>query len=178
MLTIEKVSAISTAYSNWKVRPSIEDPNAVLWPFYRASKLAFFAKELAVAWQFGTSDLLDAFLIAYVVPSFAVNLIAGSMNSALIPTYIQAREREGHSTANTLYTSVMTLSLMFLMICTGLIILSAPYYLQILASGFEQQKLKLTINLLYVTSPVIVLSGISTVRGAVLNAVKSLQPRP
>ena len=96
--------------------------------------------------MFGTSDLLDAFLIAYVVPSFAINLISGSINSALIPTYIEVREHSGHSTANKLYTSVMTLGILFLAICTGFIVLFAPYYLQILASGFDHEKLKLTLK--------------------------------
>jgi putative peptidoglycan lipid II flippase len=64
----------------------------------------------------------------------------------------------------------MTLSIVFLTVCTGLIVLSAPLYLQILASGFPEDKLKLTLDLLYVMSPVIILSGITTIRSAILNA--------
>jgi putative peptidoglycan lipid II flippase len=174
MLTIrESFRSFLAAYSNWKsssVNRRILGAAAIVAVFTSVAKVAFFGKELVVAWQFGTLDLLDAFLIAYVVPSFAVNLVAGSMNAALIPTYVYVREHEGYSTANKLYDSVMTLGILFLMICTGLIILSAPFYLRILASGFDQDKLRLTLNLLYTTSPVIVLSGITTIRGAVLNA--------
>jgi len=51
-------------------------------------------KELVVAWRFGISNELDAFLIALLVPSFIINLVAGSFNSSFIPTYIRVRELE------------------------------------------------------------------------------------
>lgn len=174
MLSIRKsFHSFMTAYSNWKsssIHRKIVGATLIVAVFTGAAKVVFFAKELVVAWRFGTSDLLDAFLIAYAVPSYVINLIAGSFSAALIPAYIQAREHEGHSNANNLYASVMTLGVLFLVICTGLIVLSAPFYLRILASGFDQDKLRLTLNLLYVTSPVIVFSGMTTIRGAVLNA--------
>jgi putative peptidoglycan lipid II flippase len=174
MLTMrESFRSFLNAYSNWKgssTNRKIIGATVIVAIFTGVAKVVFFGKELVVAWKFGTVDMLDAFLIAYVVPSFAINLIAGSVSSALIPAYIQAREHEGHSSANKLYTSVMTIGILFLLCCTGLIILSAPFYLHVLASGFDSNKLKLTLNLLYVMSPVIVLSGMTTIRAAVLNA--------
>src|SRR5229473_3064028 len=58
-------------------------------------KIVSTLKEVVIAHQFGIGDGLDAFLIAYLVPSFAINVIAGSFNAALIPTYAQVREEEG-----------------------------------------------------------------------------------
>jgi putative peptidoglycan lipid II flippase len=176
MLTLrESFRSFLTAYSNWKgssIHRRILGATIIVAVFTGVAKLIFFGKELVVAWQFGTLDALDAFLIAYVVPSFAINLIAGSINAALIPVYVQTREQKGPSAANQLYASVMTLGILFLSIFTGLILLTAPAYLQFLASGFEADKLKLTLHLLYAMSPVIVLSGATTIRGAVLNAVE------
>ena len=174
MLTLrESFRSVLTAYSNWKgssIHRKIMGATIIVAVFTGVAKIAFFGKELLVAWQFGTTDLLDAFLIAYVVPSFAINLIAGSINVAVIPTYVHVREHTGQGSANQLYASVMTLSIVFLTVCTGLIVLCAPLYLQILASGFAPDKLKLTLDLLYVISPVIILSGITTIRAAILNA--------
>jgi len=174
LMTIrESFRSFLTAYSNWKgasTHRRILGAAVIVAIFTAAAKVVFFAKELVVAWQFGTLDLLDAFLIAYAVPSFAVNLITGSFNAALIPAYVQAREDQGHTSANGLYASAMTLGILLLTICTGLIVVLAPFYLRILASGFDQDKLSLTINLLYLVSPVIILSGITTIRGAILNA--------
>ncbi|HEX6032817.1 MAG TPA: lipid II flippase MurJ [Anaerolineales bacterium] len=174
MLTLrEGFRSFLNAYSNWKgssIHRRILGATLIVAVFTGVAKVVFFSKELVVAWRFGTTDLLDAFLIAYVVPSFAINLIAGSINAAVMPTYVQARERAGQASANDLYASVMTLSIVFLTVCTGLLVLSAPLYLQILASGFPEDKLKLTLDLLYVISPVIILSGITTIRSAILNA--------
>ncbi len=173
MLVNEKFRALIAVYNSWKsasINRSILGAAVVVAVFTTVAKMTFFAKELAVAWRFGTSDLLDAFLIAYVVPAFIVNLISGSFNSALIPVYVQVREVDGSSHANNLYASVMTISVLFLLICTGLMILFAPAYLHILASGFDEDKLLLTRNLLYFVSPVVILSGITTLRSAVLNA--------
>lgn len=169
----EGYRSVLTAYSNWKgssIHRRIMGATIIVAVLTGFAKVLFFGKELLVAWQFGTTDLLDAFLIAYVVPSFAINLIAGSVNVAVIPTYIQVRERSGQESANNLYESAMTLSIVFLTFCTVLIILSSPFYLQILASGFTEDKLKLTLDLLYVISPVIILSGITTIQAAILNA--------
>ncbi len=69
-------------------------------------KLAAAAKEMVIAYQFGAGDALDAFLIAFLLPQFAVTLVSGSLNAALIPTYIQVREREGHRGALRLLSSV------------------------------------------------------------------------
>lgn len=174
MLTLrEGFRSFLNAYSNWKgssVRRKIFGATIIVAVFTGVAKVLFFGKELLVAWQFGTTNLLDAFLIAYVVPAFAINLIAGSINVALIPMYVQVREQIGQESANNLYESVMTLSIVFLTVCTGFIVLFAPLYLQVLASSFSENQLKLTLNLLYVISPVIILSGVTTIRAAVLNA--------
>ncbi|WDT81159.1 MAG: hypothetical protein MPW14_05250 [Candidatus Manganitrophus sp.] len=63
--------------------------------FTGLAHLAAIVKELVVAHRFGTGDAMDAFLIAFLLPSSIMNIVAGSFNAALIPTYIQVREREG-----------------------------------------------------------------------------------
>ena len=41
------------------------------------AKAASASKDLATAYQFGAGDALDAFLIAWLVPTFAINLVSG-----------------------------------------------------------------------------------------------------
>src|SRR5436190_21607726 len=65
------------------------------------------AKELVVAKWFGRGDDLDAFVIALLPPSFLANLVAGSVNSALIPTFVQVRETQGKEAIQRLFSSVM-----------------------------------------------------------------------
>lgn len=133
-------------------------------------KIAAMAKELVVAWRFGTQDELDAFYIALLIPSFVINVIAGSFNSAFIPTYIQVLHKQGVKAAQKLFNSATLLNIGLLVIAGILIVITAPVYLQLIASGFSSQKLGLTFNLLLVIAPVIMLSGIIEIWGAVFNA--------
>jgi putative peptidoglycan lipid II flippase len=133
-------------------------------------KLAAIAKEIIVAWRFGTNEQLDAFLIALIVPSFAINVIAESLNAALIPTYIRVREQEGTKTAHRLFASATVCSTALLLIASLIIAATAPLYLRVIASGFTQEQLILTRNLLWSLTPIICLSSIRTIWGAILNA--------
>jgi putative peptidoglycan lipid II flippase len=133
-------------------------------------KLAAAAKEIAVAHQFGTSDELDAFLIALLLPAFAVTLIGGSLNGALIPTYIQVREREGQPAAQRLLSSLMVVSIGFLVVLSIILALTASYFLPLIASGFSAEKLAVTQSLYYGLLSTLVLSGVTTTWGAILNA--------
>jgi hypothetical protein len=54
-------------------------------------KLASMLKEMLVAASFGTGDELDAFVIALMVPTYIINVVAGSFNAALIPVHIDVR---------------------------------------------------------------------------------------
>jgi putative peptidoglycan lipid II flippase len=133
-------------------------------------KLAAAAKEIVVASQFGTSDELDAFLIAFLLPQFAINLIGGSLNAALIPTYLQVREQEGKEAAQRLLSGVMVLSVGFLVGLTVVLAVTVSYILPLVASGFSPEKLALARSLYYGLLATLVLSGLATTWGAILNA--------
>lgn len=133
-------------------------------------KLAALAKELAVAWKFGTTDALDAFLIALVIPSFIVNVVANSFNVALIPTYIKVQEQEGMKVAQRLFSGATVWSLGLLGITTIVMVVTAPLYLPWIAGGFSHEKLDLTFKLLCALAPMVLLSGMITIWGAILNA--------
>lgn len=134
------------------------------------AKLMSIFKELVVAWQFGTGDALDAFLMAFLIPSFIINVVAGSFNAALIPSYIQVREQEGQESAQKLFSGATVWSIGLLVITTIVILVTAPIYLPKFAGGFSDEKLALTYKLLWIIAPNIILSGILTTWAAVLNA--------
>jgi putative peptidoglycan lipid II flippase len=133
-------------------------------------KIASTMKELAVAGIFGRGDALDAFLIALMLPAFVVMLVAITLNAALIPTFIQVRSKHGDAAAQRLFSSAMLWSQgLLLALCVGLIA-GGPWILHYVASGFSPAKLALTIRLFYALLPMILLSGIASNCGAVLNA--------
>jgi putative peptidoglycan lipid II flippase len=134
------------------------------------AKLVSTLKELVVAWNFGTSDTLDAFLMAFMIPSFIINVVAGSFNAAFIPSYIQVGEKEGTTAAQKLFSGAIVWSCGLLAITTLAMLVTAPLYLSKIAAGFGHEKLELTYKLLWMIAPNILFSGILTIWAAVLNA--------
>jgi putative peptidoglycan lipid II flippase len=132
--------------------------------------VAAAARELVVARWFGRGDALDAFLIAYLLPSFLVNLVAGAFTPAMIPTFIQVREEEGKEAAQRLFSSFMVISLGLLVGISALVGILAPYLLPFLGSGFSPAKSLLARQLLYALLPFIALSGLAVTWTGVLNA--------
>lgn len=135
--------------------------------------LAMFARELFVAQRFGTSDALDAYLIAYLVPSFAISIVAGTFSSAFIPTYIQVLEAEGEDAAQRLFAKILALCLATLLLLTLILSLLAKPMLTVLASSFEAEKLALTHTLFLLLLPCLFFSGVAKIAGAVLNACEA-----
>lgn len=132
--------------------------------------VATAAKDIIIAYQFGTTDVLDAYLIAFLLPLFAISIVAGSFPSAFIPTYVDLQHREGHKAAEQLYQSLMTLTLIVLTGLASILALIGPIIVPFLGSGFPPEKVALAYSLLLVLLPVLVFKGLVTVWTAVLNA--------
>ncbi len=133
-------------------------------------KIVATAKELAVAEVFGRGDALDAFLIAYMIPAFVVTLVAITLNAALVPTFIQVRTEQGDVAAQQLFSSAMLWSQGLLLSMTVVLAVAGPGILRHVAGGFAPPKLALTLHLFYALLPMIMVSGIASNCGALLNA--------
>jgi putative peptidoglycan lipid II flippase len=133
-------------------------------------KLAATARELIVAQRFGTQDAVDAFLIAFALPTLAINVVSGSLGAALIPTFIQVREHRGQAAAQRLLSNVISVTAAVLVCAAVLLGLLGPVLLPLLGARFGAEKLALTRSLYLVLLPVIVVSGVSTIWSAILNA--------
>jgi putative peptidoglycan lipid II flippase len=134
------------------------------------TRVAAVGKELVVAWRFGTGDTLEAYLMAYLIPTLGVTVLASSLNVSLIPIYIRVREHEGPVAAQKLLSGVVTWSLALLATISFAIMVLAPFYLPLLASGFDDQKLRLSLYLTYLLAPTVVVNGVANVWSAILNA--------
>ncbi len=133
-------------------------------------KLASLLKELVVASVFGTNDALDAFLIAFLLPSFVGGIVAGALSAATVPTYIQVREKEGPVAAQKLISGIVALALGIMTLTIILLVVFGPQLLIFMGSGFDGEKLILAKKLLFVLLPMIFLNGLVTIYSAVLNA--------
>jgi len=129
------------------------------------------AKVLLVARFYGTSDDLDAYLIAFVIPSFFADAIAGATSSALIPVYVETRAQSGAAGARRLLGNVVFLCLA---ICLGLMVavwVASDSILALIASGFHSEKLALTKSLLRVMVVILLFGGLGSIWKSVLNSM-------
>jgi putative peptidoglycan lipid II flippase len=133
-------------------------------------KLAAVLKEMTIARQFGAGDEMDAFVIAFLLPSFVVGVVSSAFQAAVIPMYIQVRDREGPEPARLLLSNLTLWSGALLVALTVLLGLSAGAFFQLLGSGFGPGKLLLTRSLFLLLLPIVTLSGLAAIWGAALNA--------
>ena len=73
------------------------------------AKAGLAGRELIVARSFGRSDTLDAFLIAFLLPSFVMNLLMGALGAALVPVLMEMRQWESPDKDTKLLSSIMLL---------------------------------------------------------------------
>ena len=133
-------------------------------------KIAGWAKLLVIAQRFGTGNDLDAFLIAFLVPSFLAEIAGVPFSAALIPTLVEIRERQGQREAQRLFSGVAMLAGLILCAVAAAAFLFRRDALGVLASGFSSAKLELTNSLLLAMLPLVVMMGISAVWRAALQA--------
>jgi putative peptidoglycan lipid II flippase len=134
------------------------------------AKMAATLKELIIARSFGRGDEVDAFLIAFVLPAFVLNIGMSALGAALVPVFVETRQKFGAEPANELLANIMLLGSGALIAVAALLGLFAPLYLPLLGHSFPAAKLGLTRELLYLLLPWIIFSGIATLVAAVLNA--------
>ena len=134
------------------------------------AKLAALGKDVVTASYFGTSDAMDAFLIAFVLPTFAINVIAGSLEAAVVPVYVRVRDHEGPQAARELLSSLLVTSTLLLAAMGIALLVVGPLLLPLLGATFVGEKLVLTRQLFFVLIPLVVVSGSGVVLSSALNA--------
>ena len=134
------------------------------------AKVLAAGRDLALAHQFGTHGEFDAYLIAFALPAFATNLVAGSIGAALIPVFVEVRDREGRDQAQGLLSSTLLSATVLLGGLSVLLGFAFPHVLPLLASGFQSEQVALTRVLFFILLPGLLLGGLNMTCGAVLNA--------
>jgi putative peptidoglycan lipid II flippase len=132
---------------------------------------ATVARDLVIAYQFGTGDIADAFLISLLVPSIAVQVAAVALASATVPQAIKVRG-SAPSEAISLFASLATVSLIGLAAIAALLATAQGPIISLLASGFSEQKMELTRFFYLLLLPGILLQGWSTFVGFLINAAE------
>jgi len=137
-----------------------------------AVKSAAVVKEIVVAAAYGRSDAMDAFLAAFLIPSLLINIVAESLNQALIPVLVRVRLGEGAGPARRVFSNAVSAAGVMLAAAAVAMALAARLLLPLIASNFSASKLDLAVRLFYFLLPCVVLGGIASVFTAVLNTAE------
>lgn len=132
-------------------------------------KIAATARELLVANNFGRSDQVDAFLIAFVLPQTIINLVSSAFSASLIPVFSAVRAERGQIAAESLLTRTLVASEGILVAFSLLAATCTPCIIRVLGSGFSPTKRDLTCRLFYWLLPTVAFNGMTVILGAVLN---------
>jgi putative peptidoglycan lipid II flippase len=132
-------------------------------------RVVSISKEMVIARIFGAGDALDAFYLALLVPGFLAGIVS-SFGSAFVPIYIQVGEEEGELSAKCLFSSILVCDLTILVGLCLLLAGSAKWILPVIGSGFGPAKLALTRRLFFVSLGLLLVSGVSALWRATLNA--------
>ena len=153
-----------------RLSPGILGNTAVIGAFSIAAKLAGAAKFIVMARYFGTGDSFDAYLIAFVLPSFIADSIASCITPTLIPILVRIRADRGVGAASRLAQNAATLGIA---VMTGLAIplaITGRWAIMLLGSSFMPGKVNLATSLLLAMLIWLPASALIAVWRAVLNS--------
>jgi putative peptidoglycan lipid II flippase len=112
------------------------------------AKLAGAAKVTVTARFFGNSDTLDAFLIAFLLPSFLSDVVAGSFTPSLIPLLVRAKSA-GAAASHRLLRGAVGFALAAMLAAGVGLGLAAPWLLPLAGSSLSADKLHLATALFF-----------------------------
>ncbi len=141
-----------------------------------SSRILGFVRDMVLARLFGATPAADAFFIAFRIPSLLRELFAeGSMSSAFIPVYTEYRTMRSKQEAWELASAVFTTLLTVVTLVTMVGILAAPWLVQLLAPGFQDNpdKLALTTLLARVMFPYLLFISLAALAMGILNSVRA-----
>ncbi len=137
------------------------------------SRILGLVREQVLAYWFGASDSMDAFLVAFRVPNLVRDLFAeGAMSAALVPTFSRALN-DGRDRAWRLGNSVMNA----LIVVTGVLVVAAIVFAPAIVSGLAGDfaavpgKFELTVTLTRIMAPFLILVAMAAACMGMLNSL-------
>jgi len=123
------------------------------------SKLLGFVREQAIAWRFGATALVDAYVVAMLVPQLLAGLIGGAIATSFLPVY--SSEREVGSEGRVAGTTFAVTFVLSLAASLGTLMI-APLLVRSLFGSFSLEQQALIVTLLRILSIGTLLLSVST----------------
>lgn len=141
-----------------------------------ASRILGMAREVALTNLFGASRAVDAFYVATIIPKTLYDLlIAGHVNSAIIPVLSELVTKEGQKALWQLVSVLVSLVTALLSALVVVLVLLAPQIVALVGSGYDAATLALASDLLRLTAPALIFLGLFAVLSGTLYALRSFK---
>ena len=139
-----------------------------------ASRVLGLVRETVLANQFGASASVDAFNIALIIPRTIHDLlIAGHVNSAIVPVLSEAAATQGKAAFWRLVSVLLTLVTILMMGLVLLLQAFAPQLVGILGGGSAPQTQALAVDLLRLTSPALLFLALFSLLSGALYSMRA-----
>ncbi|MBH0199961.1 MAG: murein biosynthesis integral membrane protein MurJ [Nitrospira sp.] len=141
-----------------------------------SSRILGFVRDMVLARLFGATPAADAFFIAFRIPSLLRELFAeGSMSSAFIPVFTEYRTTRSKQDAWEMASAVFTTLLTIVTFVTIVGMVAAPWLVQLLAPGFQENpdKLALATLLTRIMFPYLLFVSLAALAMGILNSVRA-----
>ena len=137
-----------------------------------ASRIAGYARDLAVAYFLGAGYQSDAFYVAFRIPNLLRRLFAeGMLSSSFIPVFTEHISVKGERSAREALGAALTALFVILGLVTVAGIIFAPQIVRIFASGFGDETFALAVSLVRLMFPYILFVSFAALSMGALNSV-------
>ena len=140
--------------------------------FIILSRVLGYIRDFFIAIYLGSGPIADAFFVAFRIPNTFRRLFAeGTFNAAFVPSYTSELLTRKENAAN-FANSVFNLLVLVLLALTILVEIFMPYFIKLIAPGFENvnNKYQLAIDLTRITFPFLFFISLASFFSAILNS--------
>ncbi len=118
------------------------------------SRIIGLIRQRVFAHYFGLLDASDAFNAAFRIPNFLQNVFGeGALSASFIPVYAKLIAHGDRKEATRVANAVLTILALITSVIVLVGVLATPYFIDLIAPGFEGEKRELTIRLVKIFFP-------------------------
>jgi putative peptidoglycan lipid II flippase len=142
--------------------------------FTLLSRITGFMRDILMAWVLGKGVLSDAFIVAFLFPSYFRSIFGeGTINPAFLPRYAALHARGEHDAAALFADRVFSWQMLAQLVILIAALAFMPYVVRAIAPGFADNpgQLALTVSLSRITFPYLILTVVAIQLSAMLNAI-------
>ena len=104
------------------------------------SKIIGYLRTVLVAYYFGTSAQVDAFVVAMLIPSLVFGIIAGGLQTVIIPVYTEEKQKNLQK-AKVFVNQIFLINVILLLLLSFIMFLFPAAFVKIVAYGFKGTRL-------------------------------------